>query len=124
MSEHTPGPWRWFINTKIKQVYLATPDRGRLIVMNLERWGMQDAKPRFRDDKRCVMVPLEDLITVDHNSNAVEIDHPDARLMAAAPDLLKACKYAFDLLHWEDLDSIAGAYLQQAIAKAEGRSDG
>ena len=54
----------------------------------------------------------------------------DARLIAAAPDLLEACKKAFDLLavqfgsthtvHWPGLATDAGDALIVAIDKAEG----
>lgn len=44
----TPGPWQWFGNTKMHEVYLATPDRGRLLVMDFARWGMGGAQPRFQ----------------------------------------------------------------------------
>jgi hypothetical protein len=44
----TRGPWRWFGNTKCKNVYLATTHSGRTYVMDFARWGMQSAQPTFR----------------------------------------------------------------------------
>lgn len=43
----TPGPWQWFGNTDVQQVYLATKRWGRMFVMGFHRWGMQGAKPVF-----------------------------------------------------------------------------
>lgn len=43
----TPGPWMWDQNEY--HVWLCTPDRGRLIVMDFVRKGMQRAQPRFSD---------------------------------------------------------------------------
>jgi hypothetical protein len=52
----TAGPWQWFGNTDVHDVYLATPDRGRLYVMQFARWGMSSAQPVFRDDAARQMV--------------------------------------------------------------------
>ena len=90
--EHTPGPWKWFVYAAGHRAFLGTPDRGRLVVMDFARWGMAGAKPRFRNIERCVMEPVEALITLDHNGEAFSINHPDARLIAVAPELLVACK--------------------------------
>ena len=43
----------------------------------------------------------------------------NARLMAAAPDLLAACKRAFDMLHDEDYEDPGTGFLRYAIEKAE-----
>lgn len=43
------GPWGWFGNTKMKNVYLATKHSGRIYIMLFERWGMQSAKPIFQE---------------------------------------------------------------------------
>ena len=119
MSEHTPGPWEWF--QEYGRVYLATPDRGRLYVMGFKRLGMNDAQPAFavwegeaRGRFGGIMHPASEL---DLSKN------PDARLIAAAPDLLEACKAARD---WRGLDGDGISdptrlALIAAIAKAEGR---
>ena len=44
----TPGPWQWYGNTKMHEVYLATVNRGRVYVMDFVRWGMAGAQPRFQ----------------------------------------------------------------------------
>ena len=49
----------------------------------------------------------------------------NARLIAAAPDLLDACKAILTLLEQGQADTLTlehdGAYLRESIAKAEGR---
>ena len=60
----TPGPWEWFGNTKMREVYLATTHSGRVFVMDFVRWGMTNAQPRFQvryEKNRGVMQPLADL---------------------------------------------------------------
>ncbi len=74
--EHTPGTWEW--SNATGEWMLVTPDRGRLVVLDFVRKGMQGAAPRVRDIDRCLMLDFDP-------------DHPDARLIAAAPDLLAAC---------------------------------
>ena len=96
-AKHTPGPWAW---RKVGKDYVLWGDHGhRPIVL--------DGKSlRVRNFDRCVMVPLED-------------DHPDARLIAAAPDLLAALERLFI---WRQtkipLDLLE--QVEQAIAKAKG----
>lgn len=91
-AQHTPGPWEWFERMPGRP-YLATPDRGQLYVMGFERKGMQGAGPVFshwpgieggaqRERKGGIMEP--GLLLRDGSI------HPDARLIAAAPDLLAA----------------------------------
>ena len=129
-TKHTPGPWRWFGNTKSHDIHLATVNGGRVFVLNFVRWGMAGAQPRFqgRGERRGFMVPATDLVTyeVDYRRDISGINHPDAHLIAAAPELLRALKGALydsgcdgDLcMHeWHEL-------ARAAIAKAEGRSDG
>ena len=103
---HTPGPWSWFGNQH--GVYLATPDRGRTYVMGFRRMGLQGAQPTFRDGG--VMRPASELVRFSVGNGLAKgfsdgradgsvyrydissIDHPDARLIAAAPDYHTAAR--------------------------------
>lgn len=97
---HTPGPWRWELSSSGKAVHVVggTP-RYDLTVMDFARWGMASATPRFRDvahDGMNIMHRLPDVADwirpfsgrEHHASWCAETTHPDARLIAAAPDLL------------------------------------
>lgn len=138
MSEvkHTPGPWRWEINRKHKSVQLCgglpagTFDK---TVLSFERYGMKGAAPVFHNwtedgwggaPKRADELAVEKAGREHHADWFAVIDHPNAHLMAASPDLLGALKdfvsgYPEDV-HY-DKDSLVGRG-RAAIAKAEGRS--
>lgn len=119
---HTPGPWQWFEHMPGRP-YLATPDRGQLYVLGFERKGMQGAGPVFshwtgvdggapRERKGGIMEP--GLLLRDGAM------HPDARLIAAAPDLLAALIDTLDALEcWTGTD-VRIEQARAAIAKATG----
>jgi hypothetical protein len=97
--KHTAGPWRWEINPRLRRVELmgGTP-RYDLAVMTFERWGMNSATPCFNTEISAgnlnVMVKAEKLSVPaegrGHHSDWFRVlNHPDAELIARAPDLLK-----------------------------------
>jgi hypothetical protein len=106
----TRGPWQWFGNTKMHEVYLSTIDRGRVFVMDFARWGMRGAQPRFQvnlDDSADrstdkhgggIMTTVSELAAKDHalgpkfqvsyRRDFSGIGHPDAEHIAAnSPDV-------------------------------------
>lgn len=140
-EQHTPGPWRWEVSRHSKRVHLCGghPKRGfgryDLTVMGFQRYGMNSAAPVFwswdyaksvgephRADELAVAVPGRE----HHASWFADIDHPDARLIAAAPELLEALEH---LLKVRERDGVkpqsrdaAEAKARAAIAKATGAS--
>ena len=127
-AAHTPGPWRWEINQKGKSLHLVGGrPRFDLTLMDFERWGMGGATVRFRDtafDGMNLMHKLHerpDWIKSfegrDHHADwCADVIHPDARLIAAAPDLLEALQYAIKQV--PELATVPG--IAAAIAKATG----
>lgn len=105
----TPGQWGWFGNGSMDEIYLATKNNGRIFVMQFKE------PPLFRVDNRMVSaINLAKFEVGDPRVTGMrqaekskstyryhidDIDHPDARLIAAAPDLYDAVK---QLLKWCD----------------------
>ncbi len=123
MSAHTQGPWRWELNEKSKWVELF--GRGGLIVMDFRRWGMNGASPRFRDGSdRDLLAPAQAFGSVvagreHHAAWFKRLNHPDANLIAAAPDLLDAAERLVE--HFSDgLPDHLVEEFNVAIAKARG----
>ena len=100
-AKHTPGPWRWEFNSSHRNLSLVG---GRpqydLTIIDFERWGMNGATMRLRDTAHDGMQLLyrvherPDWIAPEpgrehHRSWHQLLTHPDARLIAAAPDLLE-----------------------------------
>jgi hypothetical protein len=92
---HTKGEWMWRANVN-GTIMLQTVDRGWVYVMGLERWRMQGAIPTFQKHKpdcdgTCcgcgVMCKATEFGEPDYNGTFT-INHPDARLIQAAPLLL------------------------------------
>jgi hypothetical protein len=122
MSNHTPGPW-----------HAATADEWRTASGEHAQWGRFDISAGSNDPA------AEDYYRVASVSNVNNADQNqmNAKLIAAAPDLLAACKEAIDSgigshNHWDDTQQHgvgcplcirqrkAAAKLRAAIAKANG----
>lgn len=90
MSEPwTPGPWRWAGYRVNGGMYLSghVPGRGQVNVMDFVRQGLRGAQPRFQING--LMEKAEELAVkeVEYREDIVAVDHPDARLIAAAPEM-------------------------------------
>lgn len=96
-SKSTPGPWK--VEQSDHWLWVAGPDREENVICDIVG----------RNSK-----PGEDLTPEDA---------ANARLIAAAPDLLAACKAAIVKFKHTPLDriSVAADMLRDAIAKAEGK---
>jgi hypothetical protein len=138
-QKHTSGPWAWFGNPDCGSYYLATVHSGRRYVMDFVRKGLQKAQPRFQ--KNGVMCKADELATFEtchavgleaarkdgacYRYDIDGIDHADARLIAAAPEMLEALKWCVHQFqgdsgtgdsHWNDYPEYRAA--KAAIAKA------
>lgn len=88
----TPGPWKWTGDVRLKIVHLVSMAKGRPYVMDFVRWGMGGAAPRFQvkgSDGFGVMTRVDEGLAVkerEYRGDIERIDHPDADLIAHAPD--------------------------------------
>ena len=141
MNKFTPGPWRWEMNRKSKSLHLSggVPQYD-LTVMSFDRWGMGDATISLRDtahDGMNIMHKLHErpdwiasFPNRDHHADwCANVIHPDAQLIAAAPDLLKQQIKAYYVLadivnQWPDRHTKDGQQLlcdmRDSIANALG----
>lgn len=130
----TPGPWRWEVNRKGKQITLCggTPTFDKT-VMAFKRWGMSGATPLFLTctDGMHRIVPADNFAVIapgrEHHLSWFQLlNHPDANLISAAPDLYAACKIFLAQCRCVDIHHHGfGAAFDAAcaaIAKAEGRT--
>lgn len=130
-SSHTPGPWRWELNLTSRVVQLCGGrPRFDKIVMDFKRWGMGSAAPRFQNPEhphRLMTRADEFAVPVDgrehHYQWFQDIDQPDARLIAAAPDLYAALAAIInDPDSWLVLRPADLERAEEALSKAEGKS--
>ena len=104
MSGHTPGPWAWQGDSYKELVSLSNP-------------------------KICPNGAAQYPVVIDDGSAAgeytpmIDVNGPDARLIAAAPDLLEAAQKVLSNKRGEDDWLILAVHCQElaaAIAKATG----
>jgi hypothetical protein len=99
--KHTPGPWAWRLNPKSKSILL---ESSSWVVMSFERWGMRGATPMFADEtprnlKRAVDFGMVIPGREHHKHWALDLEHPDALLIAVAPSYFEAVE---QMLAYED----------------------
>jgi hypothetical protein len=129
----TPGPWRWEVNITTRTVRLCggPPKSGfgryDLTVLDFTRWGMNNAAPVFWDwnYERFVGTPKHagDIAAVvpgreHHERWFRSINHPDAHLIAAAPDLYAALKHCLQEHGGFTIAGEAERMARAALAKA------
>lgn len=132
MIAHTPGPWRWEINRKSKRISLCGgKPQFDLTVMEFSRWGMGNAQPVFRqiEDRMDLLHKVSerpDWVTPitgreHHKEWCATISHPDAALIASAPELLDAAERLME--HYAHClpDHMTNEF-REAIAKAKGKA--
>ena len=140
MNAHTPGPWRWEYRPKDKTTQLCGGARPYdLTVMDFTRVGMSNAGPRFMDGSDCQILyrlcDRPDWVTPlpnrEHHAHWITaVTHPDALLIATAPDLLAlAHQYASECgdcagtrVCPDDEPCTECADIWRVIDKAEGRA--
>lgn len=128
MSEQkfTPGPWKFEVNPATHDVKLMSGAFMRPFVMGFARYGLQGAQPMFPVNG--CMVEASEIATPEpgrehHAGWHRIIDHPNARLIAAAPELLGACIEAAEELRLDPTKRTCynvAAMLDEVAAKARG----
>ncbi|ULH17425.1 hypothetical protein MF271_19080 (plasmid) [Deinococcus sp. KNUC1210] len=88
LAAATPGPWAWRGEGKASEMpkhpYLRSEVAPRYIVMDFVRQGMQGAQVRFRTKPSAHSI-LQPVSEIGHTWR----EHPDAQLIAAAPEALQ-----------------------------------
>ncbi len=128
-TSHTEGPWRWEFNAEHRSVHLVGgKPQFDLTVMDFTRWGMAGAGIRLRELSERGMDLLHKLHERpdwiapfpgrEHHSHwLAAVNHPDMRLIAAAPDLLDAC---MAMIEWDDRenDHAVDFYVRMNLCRA------
>lgn len=128
MSDKTPRPerWQWTLNEMHKSIELQSVNGTRRTILKPQRWGFNGATVYFNDGY--ILKPAVEFATIipGHEHHAAffkTIDHPDAALIAAAPDLLNACELTLHRLEAVHMaDGLVADELRRSIAKARGEA--
>lgn len=88
LAAATPGPWAWRGNTKIRSMFLAGDYGDTPFIMKFKRWGTQGAQPVFRGKNAMEKAETFVEYEVDYREDISGIKHPDAHLIAKAPEYI------------------------------------
>jgi|AGTN01.2.fsa_nt_gi hypothetical protein len=118
-TKHTPGPWEWR-NFGGEWYELHAGHSGRPVVLGTHIVNYRGDWDAPHD----VVLGTKD-VAPGVGMRPIRPDDPDARLIAAAPDLLSACEKAIVHLDLANDDPTGKTYalyvsLRDAIAKANG----
>lgn len=126
-AKFTKGPWQWEINRSNKRVFLSS--RGNE-VLRFERWGMHSAAPTFTEivDGHVLQGVKAESLAVDitgrehHRDWCQEIDHPDAYLIAAAPEMYELLEDYVSFAERGDIEGFNQMFciVKELLAKARG----
>jgi hypothetical protein len=108
---------------------VGTGDKGArydYYILDFDRWGTGGATPRFRNSDNLMIKAVEFAEPVhgrEHHANWFQsINHPDALLIAAAPELFEACAQLLNQVPITDQDKYeAYRFAKSAINKALGK---
>jgi acyl-coenzyme A synthetase/AMP-(fatty) acid ligase len=113
----TPGPWRWEVRPKDNRVELISSKNGDS-VLRTARWGMFGAMLEFvKDGLFCHITEfMKPFPRRDHHASWMQtIEHPDARLIAASPNLYEKLN---QLTQWAQIQHQTAEYETQAESDA------
>lgn len=85
----TPWPWRWAGHVS-GPIYLRPPSARYAVPMAFQRLGMQGAQPVFPVDGLLVPAARLAVLEVDYRDDLIDLDHPNARFIAHAPERIAA----------------------------------
>lgn len=126
-TNFTRGPWRWKVNPKYKTVELIGHKNDA--VFRAARWGPKGAQIHFCskhlfESIRKFMRPITGR---EHHADWIQtIDHPDAHLIAAAPEVYEAlarCETllsGIEFLDEPEVERDLMPAIRAALAKARG----
>lgn len=127
---HSPGPWRYCGQDRkprevccCMQVWSTTADHP-VAKINCGKWGDDYPSIRFTKDSTSLCPKIEPYMEMfEYGYIDKEVAEANARLIAAGPELLAACKRAeqtISRLAEDNEDRLLVSKLKAAIAKAEG----
>jgi hypothetical protein len=84
----TPGKWTWWFNLKTHNITLQSQSGLGEYVLSFRRWGAYNAQPWFQNAGRGIIETFKTWAKTyaDYACQGTEIEHPDAKFIAAAPE--------------------------------------